>query len=377
VQVTTSFHWVTDGLPHEEATVANILADSFPTNSSESHSLWHGQIEMRTVTYTLYLDKPVEDPAARILGDGVWANAMAKDDHAWPDFAWQPLSQGPSVRKYENPYIEYAALVEAKILPVTLETAPVDAMGSETFTAGDLPKDIPDNAPAGVSSTLTVPAGKGKIRTATLDVDLTHTYIGDLRVVLTRNGQSIVLHDRAGGGTDDLKRSFDLPQLAGQDSAGDFVLSIYDTAAQDAGKLNAWSLDLVTENGGGAPAEPAAEQSGTFAGAGAPKDIPDNSRAGITSTATSTGTGNLTSVKITVDITHPYVGDLVVTLERNGEAIVLHNKAGGSADDLKKTFDVPALVGKPAGGAFTLKVQDLARADKGKLNGWSAELKWR
>lgn len=377
VQVTTSFHWITDGLPHEVQTVGNILADIFPTTTSEAHSTWSDQVEMRTVTYTLYLDKPVEDPAARIVGDGVWANAMAKDDHAWPDFAWQPLSQGPSVRKYENPHIEYAALVEAKILPATLEGAPVVDMASDEYTAGDVPKDIPDNNPTGVSSTLTVPAGKGNIRTASLDVDLTHTYIGDLRVVLTRSGQSIVLHDRAGGSTDDLKRSFDLPQLAGQDSAGDYVLSVFDTASQDVGKLNAWSLSLVTENGAAPPVVPPAEQSGTFAGTETPKNIPDNNRTGIKSTATSAGNGNLTSVKVTVDITHPYIGDLVITLERNGENIVLHNKAGGGADDIKKTFEVPALVGKPAGGAFTLKVQDLARTDKGKLNGWSAELKWR
>lgn len=376
IQVTTSFHWVTDGLPHEELTVANVLDDTYPENTAAAHSAWHGQIEMRTLTYTLYLDKPADDPAARIIGDGTWSNAMAKDDHAWPDFAWQPLSQGPSVRKYENPHIDYEGLIVGKILPATIETpAPVDAASNET-TAKDLPKDIPDNNPAGVSSTLAVPEG-GKLVTTVIKVDLTHTYIGDLRVVLQHAGQSFVLHDRAGGGDDDIKRSFDLPQLAGQASGGDWTLSVYDGAGEDVGKINAWSVTLVTEGGAVTPPAPPAATTGKFIGAGTPKAIPDNKRAGITSVATSAGAGALTAVKVNVDITHPYTGDLVVTLVRNGESIVLHNKAGGSADDIKKTFDVPSLVGKPAGGDWTLKVQDLAKSDVGTLNTWSLDVSWR
>ena len=88
-------------------------------------------------------------------------------------------------------------------------------------------------------------------------------------------------------------------------------------------------------------------------------------------------TGNVVSAKVNVDISHTYQGDLVVTLVRNGESIVLHNKTGGSADDVKKTFDVPSLAGKPAGGAWTLKVQDLAAQDVGTLNTWSLDLTWR
>lgn len=376
IQVTTSFHWVTDGLPHEELTVGNVLEDAYPTSSSEAHRLWGSQIEMRTLTYTLYLDKPADDPAARVVGDGVWSNAMAKDDHAWPDFAWQPLSQGPSVRKYENPNIEYAALIESKILPATLETPAPAGMGSMETTAKDTPKDIPDNAAAGVSSTLTVAEG-GKILTAVVKVDITHPYVGDLRVVLQHAGQSIVLHDRAGGSDDDIKRSFDAPQLAGLASTGEWTLSVFDGAAQDVGKINGWSVELVTEGAAMPPPAPAAPTTGKFTGAGTPIAIPDNKRAGITSLATSNGTGALTSVKVTVDITHPYSGDLVVTLVRNGESIVLQNKVGGGADDIKKSFDVPSLAGKPAGGEWTLKVQDLAKADVGTLNGWTLDLAWR
>lgn len=375
IQVTTSFHWVTDGLPHEELTVRNVLDDVYPKTSSEAHRLWGSQIEMRTLTYTLYLDKPADDPAARIVGDGVWANAMAKDDHAWPDFAWQPLSQGPSVRKYENPNIEYPTLIATQILPATIDAVPANAQSHE-LNATDVPKDIPDNDAAGVSSVLTA-EDKGKIVTAVLAVDITHTYVGDLRVVLEHAGKSLIVHDRAGGGDDDLKRSFDLPELAGQASAGEWRLSLFDTAGQDVGKLNGWSVQLVTEGGNAPPPPPAAPTTGKFTGAGTPKDIPDNNRTGITSAATSTGTGTLTSVKVNVDITHPYVGDLVVTLVRNGESIVLQSKTGGSADDIKKTFEVASLVGKPAGGEWTLKVQDLARSDVGKLNTWSVDLAWR
>ena len=194
---------------------------------------------------------------------------------------------------------------------------------------------------------------------------------------MTHAGQTIVLHDRAGGSADDIKRSFDVPGFAGVSSAGEWALAVYDTAAQDIGKINSWSVTLVTAAGGAMPPAPGAPSTGKFTGVGTPKAITDNNRTGITSAATSTATGNVVSAKVNVDISHTYQGDLVVTLVRNGESIVLHNKTGGSADDVKKTFDVPSLAGKPAGGAWTLKVQDLAAQDVGTLNTWSLDLTWR
>jgi subtilisin-like proprotein convertase family protein len=59
---------------------------------------------------------------------------------------------------------------------------------------------------------------------------------------------------------------------------------------------------------------------------------------------------------------------------------VLHDREGGSRDDLRVTFDetsAPSLAGmrgQPAGGDWTLRVRDVARQDVGTLEGWTLTL---
>jgi subtilisin-like proprotein convertase family protein len=341
------------------------------------HRLWGNQVEMRTLTYTLDLDRPMEEPTAVILGDGTWSHALNLDNHAHPDFAWQPLSQTGSQRAYENPNIEFERLVQAKVHPATLAPPP-PAMDSNETTASDVPKDIPDNDPAGVASVIHV-ATAGTIADAFVKVDIRHTYRGDLRVVLEKDGKTEVLHDRTGGSADDLKQSFDLPSFRGTNAAGDWKLTVFDVAGQDVGKLNGWSVNLVVDGGAmpPPPPPPAEAGSGTFAAAGLPVNVPDNSPAGVSSDVLVERGGTITAAKVKVGVGHPYRGDLVVALEKDGETFVLHNRAGGSADDVRQTFDVPALVGKPARGKYTLKVSDNARRDTGKLEQFEVELSWR
>ena len=103
------------------------------------------------------------------------------------------------------------------------------------------------------------------------------------------------------------------------------------------------------------------------------QSIPDNSPAGLSSELSVTDTGTLSDVKLTVDITHTYRGDLKVTLVHGGTESIVFNGTGGSADDLKQTFSVPALVGKPLAGSWTLRVQDTAAQDLGVLNSWKLD----
>jgi len=101
--------------------------------------------------------------------------------------------------------------------------------------------------------------------------------------------------------------------------------------------------------------------------------IPDNSPAGVSNTITVADTGTLTEVKLTVDITHTYRGDLSVTLSHAGIDTVVFAGTGGSADDLKMTFPVPAQATRALAGAWTLKVVDTAAQDVGTLNSWALE----
>jgi len=75
-------------------------------------------------------------------------------------------------------------------------------------------------------------------------VDISHTYVGDLTVELSHGGRTITLHAREGGPDDDLKKTFTVTELAGQERAGDWTLRVADGVADDVGTLNGWSLDL-------------------------------------------------------------------------------------------------------------------------------------
>ena len=74
-----------------------------------------------------------------------------------------------------------------------------------------------------------------------------HTFKGDLRVSLHKGSQAVVLHDRSGGGADDIVQSFDVGGFDGQDLAGEWRVVVVDTANQDVGTLVSWSLSAVVE----------------------------------------------------------------------------------------------------------------------------------
>ncbi len=91
-------------------------------------------------------------------------------------------------------------------------------------------------------------------------------------------------------------------------------------------------------------------------------------------------------VDVEIDITHTYRGDLVVELTSPQGAIVrLHNRTGGSADNLMVTYDQGVLNpdgpgaltdfnGQAAMGNWTLTVSDLAGGDIGTLNSWKLKI---
>ena len=91
----------------------------------------------------------------------------------------------------------------------------------------------------------------------------------------------------------------------------------------------------------------------------------------------------LASVRVTVDIRHTYVGDLRVSLvSPAGTVRVLHDRAGGSNDDIVGTFGadltpfepLDVLAGESSLGAWRLEVRDLAPGNTGSLDGFALEL---
>jgi len=307
----------------------------------------------RTDHYELIVEL---DKDAKVVG-GEWIN-YSQDTH--PDFLWLPVRSGSG----GNPYISLAKVRELVTLSRKEEQPTTDVNVREFGGSQDIP--IPDNDTNGIARTLTV-TDDLTISSLKVKVEIEHTYVGDLRVVLSKGDVRVVLHDKVGGGTDNLNETYTVHELDGASAKGEWTLAVVDTAAQDEGKLKNWTLVI----GSGAPTSLPTTRA--YQSTGSALSIPDAKPAGVTSKIAVSDAGVVRSLKLTVDITHPYIGDLNVTLKHGGQSKIVHAREGGSADDLKKTFDVPDFAGAALKGDWELNVSDNDKLDKGKLNAWSFE----
>ncbi len=124
------------------------------------------------------------------------------------------------------------------------------------------------------------------------------------------------------------------------------------------------------------PVNPPVPASEVFSSTGA-VGIPDNSALGATSEVQVTSAPGGRMVLVSVNITHPYIGDLVVKIiAADGTTATLHQRAGGSAKNLLKSYEVTSSLGKvKVAGAYKLLVQDLAGRDVGVLVSWKVDFK--
>ncbi|WP_174250392.1 S8 family peptidase [Streptomyces globosus] len=93
----------------------------------------------------------------------------------------------------------------------------------------------------------------------------------------------------------------------------------------------------------------------------------------VESPITVTGvTGNApATLKVGVKIVHTYIGDLKVDLiAPDGSIYTLHNRAGGSADNIDTVYTVNAS-SEAAAGTWKLRVNDNYRGDTGRIDAWN------
>ena len=255
---------------------------------------------------------------------------------------------------------------------------PAPGPTGNTIRAEESPNtSIPDSQPSGVSRVLTIPRA-GRIARITIDLDIRHPSIGDLIVsLIPPAGVPIVLHNRAGGSADDIVKTFrseDTPALAaltGRDAQGNWTLKVADAATRDVGSLRRWAIEIGLAS---APQVARGEASPAL-------DIPDDTPAGVSSAIAISGSGTVGAIKVGLNITHTFIGDLKVELvSPSGQRAVLHDRKGGGSDDIVSTFDattspaLASLVGEPIAGSWVLEVRDLEGQDVGRLNRWSIEL---
>ncbi|HET9298299.1 MAG TPA: proprotein convertase P-domain-containing protein, partial [Candidatus Polarisedimenticolaceae bacterium] len=137
----------------------------------------------------------------------------------------------------------------------------------------------------------------------------------------------------------------------------------------------------------------------TFTSTGAPVPIPDNNSTGATSTINVADPRAVLDVNVTVNVTHTYDGDLVLSLlPPASPAVTLSNRRGGSQDNFTATvFDDEASTpvssgsapftgtfrpegllatadGLSAAGAWRFKIVDQASIDVGTIDSWSMAL---
>ncbi|MGY6275051.1 proprotein convertase P-domain-containing protein [Methylomonas sp. MgM2] len=235
---------------------------------------------------------------------------------------------------------------------------------------------IPDNNSSGVRDTVrfndSALAGAVKVT-----VDITHTYIGDLRLTLIApSGRTVVLHDRNGGREDNIRKTFDIsntPSLAGltgESIQGVWTLFLQDLAPADTGLLTRWEIEVTGKQDDSIRLE---EMPGVI--------IPDNNSGGVERSLIVNDDGHARDLNVSLDITHTYIGDLRVSLvSPAGTSIVLHNRSGGSADNLITTYSsattagLASIRGQPVHGLWRLRVADLEAKDVGKLNRWALQI---
>lgn len=236
---------------------------------------------------------------------------------------------------------------------------------------------IPDNNPTGIKDKITFNE-EAVISSVKVDIDISHTFRGDLKVTLiSPSGAQAMLHDRKGGAADNLKATFDissvpsLGNIIGQSLNGEWILLVQDVADSDIGTLNSWGLEIV---GDGKSSEIIVEDAVS-------EKIPDDDDSGIVRSLEINASGKAKNVEVSVDITHTYIGDLKVTLQSpTGTNIDLHNRFGAGQDNLIQVYsaattpDLAKLAGETISGTWSLKVADLAAQDEGKLNRWSLKI---
>lgn len=335
-RVHTSLHWITES--HASVT---------PSEASR-------YTRTDRLTYILEVDSE-----GKVIG-GEWFGS-SRTRH--PDFLWNP-------RRITRSSVPHLSISDVRMLiEMSRQTPTMPTMGDELVADGQGNIAIPDNDAAGIESNATI-TGDGVVASVSVAVDLTHTYNGDLLVTLSHNNITRTLHNREGGSSDNIARTFTVVGFEGAAAAGEWTLHVSDHAGRDVGTLNSWNLTVGAT--GGTPTTPPATTEMRFAGQGG-VSIPDNNSTGITSDASVTGVTD-GDVSIEVNLTHTYIGDLIITVTHNGRTWKLHDQEGGSDSDISETYSLDAtgdaFSGDPS-GVWTLSVSDNANIDTGTLDNWS------
>ncbi len=246
-----------------------------------------------------------------------------------------------------------------------------------------------------VASGLMVNEGAGATIDAgsvTVDLDVVHTFAGDLDMLLTSPaGTTVSLWAGSGGGTD-LTLPWTLPgvnpdtgdfaplgagdfsEFDGENPNGSWTLDIIDNAGGDDGTLNMWCVDATVSF---APVS-ASQAPAAFITTGTP----------VADVLTVVGDTTIGSLTVDLDVVHTFAGDLDMLLTSPALTTVSLWAGTGGGTDLTLPWTLPGanpdtgdfaplgagdfseFDGETTAGAWTLDIIDNAGGDDGTLNAW-------
>jgi subtilisin-like proprotein convertase family protein len=288
------------------------------------------------------------------------------------------------------------------------------------------------SAPINDAPELTTPLGQlverspyCEIESLTIDINIEHTWVGDLVLTLiSPNGERITLQQAQFGGLNNLEGNYPstltiqdqetFNNLIGSKANGLWLLDVVDLQSRDTGRIVEWGLNIECStqcegNEQGVSDEVCYNDGNETAGflsmmcnneEFSYTDIclyPHDSEVAINdlSTVISAYTFEsdqesciIDSVSVNLDLVHTYIGDLQITLKSpTYHSVVLHqrnlrnrNRLQGSYPESLTVFDQMAfnrLLGMEANGLWTLTVSDFADQDVGILNSWSVDVECR
>ncbi|MEE8411639.1 MAG: M14 family zinc carboxypeptidase [Acidobacteriota bacterium] len=195
----------------------------------------------------------------RLIPTG-WYAELLQAESTYPDLASQAESE--SNAPHHTIQIDPATPAGHKIgLAVEWSAAQGGGTSEPIFVAlggtacdTSVPNDLPQSIIDYQSSISEIPIVAGvEIDDLQVYVDITHTYIGDLTLeLLSPQGTTVLLHNRTGGGTDDILGSYGLDLTSAESlavfddepSTGTWKLTVSDGAGGDSGTLNEWNLEI-------------------------------------------------------------------------------------------------------------------------------------
>lgn len=207
---------------------------------------------------------PLPNARVRITETGSTAYTDAQGNYSFPMVAVGTYSMTATRHGYDPDTENNVVVTDGQNTDVDFQ---LTSQGYVIFTSNDVPQTIPTQGT--VSSTLTIDEA-GSIEDLDVMVNITHTYVGDLRITLTSpDNIPVVLTNRHGAGGDNFSSTiFDdeadstiiqgtppyngiySPEepLSGFDAnnmLGTWTLTIEDLAAGNGGTLNGWEIYVI------------------------------------------------------------------------------------------------------------------------------------